>query len=240
MILEDGKRFVAFFDVLGFSSWVKSEGSKEVFTYIRGYMNLMIRSSLPKFKVNPDMSVDLEESNIGYINFSDSIVFYTQDDSYECFKTLLHVCGEFMNVVILGPTRMIRGAIAYGDFYADPESNAYVGQALIDAYKLEGLQEFLACSIHSSVEELPMFRDILKEFPNYIVKSLITLRGKNTIPYCINWISKDVGGSHNVKNCLESCHKSGLIALKDDLGELEKLNRRIKNTLEFVNEYLER
>ena len=37
MLVTEGKRFVAFFDILGFSSWVESVGSKEVFTYVRGF-----------------------------------------------------------------------------------------------------------------------------------------------------------------------------------------------------------
>ncbi|CUV02159.1 hypothetical protein MGWOODY_Clf848 [hydrothermal vent metagenome] len=45
--------------------------------------------------------------------FSDSIVFYPRDDSYECLRTILAVCGESMNSVIYGSSRMVRGAIAY-------------------------------------------------------------------------------------------------------------------------------
>ena len=111
MLLTEGKRFVAFFDILGFSSWVENIGSKEVFIYVRGFLNLMVRSSLPGSIVNPDMSVELCKSDIGYINFSDSILFYSVDDSYQCLKTMLKICGEFMNVVICGPSRMLRGAI---------------------------------------------------------------------------------------------------------------------------------
>ena len=123
MLVTEGKRFVAFFDILGFSSWVESVGSKEVFTYVRGFLNLMVRSSLPGSVVNPDMSVELKKSDIGYINFSDSILFYSVDDSYQCLKTMLKICGEFMNIVICGPSRMLRGAIAHGEFYADPKAN---------------------------------------------------------------------------------------------------------------------
>ena len=32
MFLDDGKRFVAFFDILSFGSWVENDGSMEVFT----------------------------------------------------------------------------------------------------------------------------------------------------------------------------------------------------------------
>ena len=112
MLLDDGKRFVALFDILGFGSWVENDGSMGVFTYVRGFLNLMVRASLPASVVHPNMSVDVPGSDLGYVMFSDSIVFYSRDDSYECLKTMLAVCGEFMNSVICGPSRMVRGAIA--------------------------------------------------------------------------------------------------------------------------------
>ena len=98
MLVTEGKRYVAFFDILGFGSWVETAGSKEVFTYVRGFLNLMVRSSLPGSVVHPDMSVDVPESDIGYINFSDTIVIYSRDDSYKCLKTMLAVCGEFIDL----------------------------------------------------------------------------------------------------------------------------------------------
>src|SRR5258708_4602904 len=115
MLVESGKRFVAFFDLLGFSAWLEAEGSAEVFTYVRGFLNLMIRSSLPGSIVHPDMSVTTSNPDVGFVNFSDSIVFYSRTDSDVHFGTFLRVCGEFMNGVITGPSRMLRGAISHGD-----------------------------------------------------------------------------------------------------------------------------
>ena len=88
----------------------------EVFTYVRGFLNLMARASLPGSVVHPDMSVDVPGSDLGYVMFSDSIVFYSRDDSYECLKTMLAVYGESVGPVIFGSPRIVRGAIAYGDF----------------------------------------------------------------------------------------------------------------------------
>jgi len=195
MLVDSGNRFVAFFDLLGFSSWIDDEGSLEVFTYVRGFLNLMIRASLPGSVVHPDMSVELTESNMGFINFSDSIVFYSRDDSEECFETMLKVCGEFMNGVICGPSRMMRGAIAHGEFFADPASNAYVGKALIDAYRLEEAQDWLSVSFHDSVVALPQFERALSKFPNYLVRALVPLRESIVMPYCLNWADEKPNSS---------------------------------------------
>lgn len=235
MLVTDGNRYVAFFDILGFSNWVEAMGSKEVFVYIRGFLNLMIRASMPKSVVNPDMSVDLESSLISYINFSDSIVYYSKDDSYESFRSMLKVCAELINVVICGPTRMIRGAISHGEFYADPENNAYVGKALIDAYRLEENQEWMGVSLDSNIEGTENFILARKEFPHLIVQSLVPLKNSSKKPYCLNWIDNDVVySSFNVFKSLDDCFNIGLDTLEGNQKEINKLRRRISNTREFI------
>lgn len=235
MLVTDGNRYVAFFDILGFSNWVETMGSKEVFVYIRGFLNLMVRACMPKSVVNPDMTVDLESSRISYIIFSDSIVYYSKDDSYESFHSMLKVCAELICMVICGPTRMIRGAISHGEFYADPENNAYVGKALIDAYRLEGNQEWLGVSLDSNIEGTVNFIQAQKEFPHLIVQSLVHLKNSSKKPYCLNWIDNDVvHSSSNVLESLDACLYIGLDTLEGNQKEIDKLRRRISNTIEFI------
>lgn len=239
MLLTEGERFVAFFDILGFNSWIKSVGSKNLFTYTRGLLNLMVHASLPGSIVHQDLSVEIQKSNIGYISFSDSILFYSFDDSYQCLTAMLRVCGEFMNVVICGSLRMLRGAIAHGEFYADPKVNVYVGKALIDAYILEEKQDWLGLSLHESVETVKDFSKAMKEHKGYIVKSLVPLRNNSTkLPYCINWANKKyIDASFNAMDSIKLCYKRELESLKGNSKELEKLKRRMKNTKDFLKYY---
>jgi hypothetical protein len=232
----EGNRFVAFFDLLGFSSWLETEGSLEVFTYVRGFLNLMIRASLPGSVVHEDMSVTVETPDIGFINFSDSIVFYSRDDSEQCFQLMLRVCGEFMNGMICGPSRMVRGAISHGEFYADPEANAYVGKALVDAYRLEGAQDWLAFSFHDSITKLPLFKRALANHPRLIVPPTVSLRNSDAMPYCLNWADEEffVGISFNARRGLADCCKRGRKSLRGNSTEMGKLRRRIKHTSDFL------
>ena len=239
MLVENGQRFVAFFDLLGFSSWLEADGSRKVFTYVRGFLNLMIRASLPGSIVHPDMSVTVNSNSIACINFSDSIVFYTRDDSEECLETILSVAGEFMNVVITGPSRMIRGAIAYGDFFADPTANAYVGKALVDAYRLEERQDWLSCSIDNSVVQLPFFELLRKNRPNFIVKALVPLRNSSDYPFCLNWADPNTfrNISFGAEHGLAECEQRAIKAIRNDPNELNKLVRRVANTRGFLRHY---
>ena len=239
MLVDNGQRFVAFFDLLGFSSWLEADGSLKVFTYVRGFLNLMIRASLPGSIVHPDMSVTINSDSIACINFSDSIVFYTRDDSIECLETILNVSGEFMNVVITGPSRMIRGAIAHGEFFADPTANAYVGRALIDAYKLEERQDWLSCSIGNSVAQLPFFELLKKKYPNFIVKALVPLKDSTEYPFCINWADPNTfrNMSFSAERGLAECEQRATKTIQDNQCELNKLARRVKNTRDFLRYY---
>jgi hypothetical protein len=194
---------------------------------------------LPGSTVNSDMSVTLKKSNIGFINFSDSIVFYSRDDSDGCLDTILQVSGEFMNVVITGPSRMLRGAISHGEFYADPEANAYVGQALVDAYQLESAQDWLSCSLDGSVERLPQFRRALTKYPNFVVPALVPLPDSSRVPYCLNWADK-CQFEHIVFDAergLADCERRARRSLEGDPTELEKLSRRVSITREFIRHY---
>jgi hypothetical protein len=87
---------------------------------------------------------------------------------------------------------MVRGAIAYGDFFVDPEVDAYVGQALIEAYRLEGQQDWLALSLDASLTATPQFAKALEEHPGFIGRSLAPLRDSDEKPYCINWADKSI------------------------------------------------
>ncbi len=230
---------MAFFDLLGFKSWLETDGSAAVFTYVRGFLNLMIRASLPGSIVHQDMSVTVQSPKVGFINFSDSIVFYSIDDSESSLRTMLQVCGEFMNGVITGPSRMLRGAMAHGEFYADPEANAYVGQALIDAYQLEGKQDWLGFSFHDSIVTLPQFQRALDEYPSYIVRALAPLNGSSVFPYCLNWADKHQLGdiSFSAERGLSDCERRARKALHDDPKEIAKLDLRMKHTRDFISHY---
>ena len=154
MLVDNGQRFVAFFDLLGFSSWLEADGSLKVFTYVRGFLNLMIRASLPGSIVHPDMSVTINSDSIACINFSDSIVFYTRDDSIECLETILNVSGgkntaaivrkikslypDFPVLATGGPTEeTIRETIEAGAnaITYTPPYNGEIMSALMDRYR---------------------------------------------------------------------------------------------------------
>ena len=144
-----------------------------------------------------------------------------------------------MNAVITGPSRILRGGIAFGEFFADPEANAYVGQALIDAYEVEGAQDWFGCSLDTSVADLPQFRRVLTRHPDFIVRALTLLRGATDLPYALNWADKEYFSyiSFNAEVGLADCERRARASLMNNEAELEKLTRRMENTRAFVRNY---
>ena len=180
-----------------------------------------------------------EITDISFINFSDSIVFYTKDDSYEVFKMLIDITCFFMNCVICGQSLMVKGAIAHGEFYVDTGTNSYVGKALIDAYLLEEELNWLALGIHKTVEKTEPYKKFSQDY-NYIIKCPdIPLKKSDELISCINWADNTiiVDTLYNPYLALNTMleRKKKELQGESNKEELEKVKLRIKNTINFLN-----
>jgi hypothetical protein len=73
---------------------------------------------------------------------SDSFVFFTRDNSVGSFIGLLQSAGHFFTE-LTQDRWPLRGAISYGEFYADTERSIFVGPVLIDACEYAGKLEMI-------------------------------------------------------------------------------------------------
>ncbi|MDO9559858.1 MAG: hypothetical protein Q7I89_09280 [Syntrophales bacterium] len=123
--------------------------------------------------------------------FSDSIILVSRDeDIMSCMKLLLYAWR--LSQLFMGAGTPLRGGIAYGELYQNPDINVFVGKALAKAYELEGCQNWIGVSIDASVverfpavfetidkDEYPILNDLLFEYPvplkDGTTKSLKTL-----------------------------------------------------------------
>ena len=126
-------KYVAFLDILGFKARLKELGQAESERYIS-------RFSSTVYSVFCRANKRLIE---GFI-VSDSIVLNTKDTSEESLKELIRVIDEICKREFSSNSILIRGAIAKGYFESMPavglsnlRKELIVGQAYVDAYKLE-------------------------------------------------------------------------------------------------------
>lgn len=124
MIVE--AHFVAFVDILGFSSKVRSDFSR---AEIDDHSHLgSIRQAILAARALGDVDAQIQVQQ-----FSDSIIVYSKFHQ-ETFLPFLSACAQLQSdLVKMGI--LVRGGITYGKHYA--EDGVVYSQALIDAYQLE-------------------------------------------------------------------------------------------------------
>ncbi len=114
----NGNCWIAHFDILGFSNMVEifpvefvQEKCKEA------------KEKGEKYNVN-----------CKYKFFSDTFIFYTENDSQDSFCGISAASELFFQAMFLKEIPM-RGCLNVGQLYADEENGIFFGRALIDAYK---------------------------------------------------------------------------------------------------------
>lgn len=139
-------RYVAFLDVLGFSNIVNSGSAENVYYTLENLLDQeWVESLTPKLKTHI---------------FSDSIIIFSEDDSFESAEQIIQFCGALHGNAFACGT-LIKGAISFGLFTADHTKNIYFGKPLIDAYNLELEIHASTILLHHSFElRIQSFTDL--------------------------------------------------------------------------------
>lgn len=84
--------------------------------------------------------------------FSDSIILVSIDDqAISALKLLVYAWR--LSQAFIAFKMPLRGGIAFGDLYSNPQKNICLGRALTTAYELEQAQAWIGVTVHSSVQE---------------------------------------------------------------------------------------
>ena len=168
---------VSFLDILGFNAKMESiplddlsSQYEQLVSQARSYLAFELASdhSLFNDRFRPARHCSMHV-------FSDSIILYANEDSdAACLELLLYTWR--LQQLFLAAGMPLRGAVQYGEFYANPNTGIHLGRALSEAYRLESRQEWIGISIgHSVSDRYPaVFDTILGEicaglFPQYCV-----------------------------------------------------------------------
>ena len=145
------KRFIAVCDILGFRDLVMNRGledlmAKELSLFRRLLAFSVMHGDVPD--IPPELPVLRNQDKVGLVCFSDTILLYALDDDDLSCRNVLERVGWllFTTMISTYPTR-IRAGIAYGEFYADPTNELYVGPALVEAYELEQAQVWAGAAL---------------------------------------------------------------------------------------------
>lgn len=157
------KKFIAYFDYLGFKMFIENN---DISYQRRIVLNNLrdIESALGRGKrkeTTNGVVSEISDARINCINFSDTVVFFSNDDSIESLQEILEVAHTF-NWQAIGYFFPVRGVIVYGDLvYFDYRKqndwgsiyniNSVFGKGLVASYLKANNQNWAGSVIDESV-----------------------------------------------------------------------------------------
>jgi hypothetical protein len=119
------KRVVVYIDILGFRNHLRSRSLGDLIEGVTAFRNTFASESL------------IEGLKYQSVQVSDAIVIGARIESWIAFMRFQLITSLSLGTFHLNTGYFARGAIAYGDYFNDTESNLIVSPALSRAYELE-------------------------------------------------------------------------------------------------------
>ena len=172
------KRFVAFFDIMGFKDMVVRHDNSDIYKTL---------SELHESVLNPinEIQRDLEHFDtidIQTVMFSDSIMLVSNKDTKRAAMSILYYSGYLLSFC-LKEKIPVKGAISYGTMTSDFEKSIHFGQPLIDAYLLEEDLKLYGCVIDNNFEMYLRDNEMLEGLEKYKTP----LKSGKVSHYNIDW-----------------------------------------------------
>lgn len=158
-------KFIAYFDFLGYKNFIMNNSTEEVKRRL-GHIFRDTENAIGKGKLIEapyGYIADINKSKINCLNISDTIIFWTNDDSLDSFNEILEVAFRF-NWSFTCYHFPVRGAIVHGDmgvvgYYKDLKEggtynlNTLYGKGLIKAHEKGENLNLASCVIDDSAIE---------------------------------------------------------------------------------------
>lgn len=240
------KTYIAYFDHLGFKDFIERNDFE---TQKRGVGNILrdIESAAAngKLKEAPyGVVADLSHTTIQVLNFSDTILFWTQDDSEESLNEILKVTYRYN----WGATTYFfpaRGALLHGEIQHVNHSskndnggayhvNSIFGKGLVDVYQKAESSEWSGATIDSSIIEK------IREFGQDPTKFLESYAKNYKVPYKNGAYIDEFAFKLCVEPINDETFKNVSRNIRENFANYNKrvdsdgVQRKIQNTIDFL------
>jgi hypothetical protein len=156
-------RFVAFLDLLGFKDKVMRKKHSEIYNELSKLSRLKgIIHENAALKIHPKF----QDCEVSIISFSDSIVLFSKNDTFESFEYFLIALRTIFSNSIREKIAL-KGGISHGEISVNTAEQIYFGQSIIDAYLMEEDVNYLGVVAHSSIDNF--IAENKKSYTNSIV-----------------------------------------------------------------------
>jgi hypothetical protein len=167
--------YIAYFDILGFKEFIENNEKEYVdinFSHILRDSQAAVSEETYIQQELGKIIPNLDESEINCMHISDSIIFWTKEESPESFKKIVDVC-YFFYWHCIQTSFPIRGSLVYGDIEFCPfqikgkggatfYNNSLYGKGLINAYLKTESQDWAGCFIDKSAVQT-VNEDVINE-----------------------------------------------------------------------------
>jgi len=186
------KYTIAICDILGFSNLVQDNPLAEVVEVHLARLRKALYHSIHKDDFpsqSPSLKALQDQTNLGIAWFSDTILFYTLEDKDENLRALVNTLGWLLFETIFTIGTRLRCGVSYGEAFIDTENSIYVGEPLIQAFRLEQAQAWSGGALtREAVERLPADARTSGSVDWFLVPYTVPLKdGKTTETIAINW-----------------------------------------------------
>jgi hypothetical protein len=246
-------KFVAYFDYLGFADFIRNNDLAYQ-QRILGHIFRDIENALANGRITQGrqhMIADLSDLRVNCINFSDTVICWTNDDSIESLKEILKVV-DIYNWQCIDFFFPIRGALAYGeiekikyDYDNTPNNvsygvNSVFGKGLLKAYEKAESLDWAGTVIDESLISF------LQENNINVDETLTPHAKKYRIPYknlldrgedewAFNLITNGPLNDEAYKNMKKNIVDN--FAKHNKRVDSEGVQRKIRNTVAFLESY---
>ena len=243
-------RFIAYFDYLGFKEFIENndlEYQKRIVN--NNFRDMESALGQGNFKDTPrGVIADISKSQINCINFSDTVVFFTNDNSKDSLIEILKVAYEF-NYREINFCFPVRGALVFGEMvYADFKQNnggggiyninSVYGKGLVKAHLRANEQHWAGTVIDES------FTTEIVNRGHNLYEFLLPYAKKYKVPYKNGENRAEEFVLNIVKGTLnDEVLKSMSISIRDNFAQDkkpvtdERVQQKISNTIQFLESY---
>ena len=232
--------WVAYFDILGFRNNVEHFPAEGVLEEYRKVLK------------------EIERHNVNCKFFSDSFVFYTENDSEDSFRRI-DAALKFFFSAMFNQYIPMRGCLNVGHFYVDEEKGIFLGRSLVEAHDLAEGQNWVGFILSEKVGERlydfnakdsKLYRDELKKhyveyqvpFKKKMKRSLLVFN-LTIDPYLSNaqaqQYQSELLNSLDTMKYISIIHLRKRMKSKELIGlkkchEYKNVNTKYKNTKDFL------
>ena len=234
------RRYVAFFDMLGFKSAVlrNPEESWGALCDLRDKMDKLVNSGI--HVVSPTRNI---EGRLQARIFSDAVVVFSLKDSIDDLISILVLTGHLFseNLVACVP---LRGGIALGDFWFNLDLDLFCGPALVRAYQIgEGAQwsgivldEPVAQEFHRNAVLIPQYESV------HVIEWDLPIKPSGTRRawvYNWPWVYREGFSDERRPPYKPEDYYEGFVNLFGEYGlQPDTVKAKYVNTVDFINQCL--